>query len=318
MYTFLHKQVEPVLNKYINNREHILVALSSGQDSLCLLKLLKDLVDQDRHRIKAAYIDHQWKNNSKKHAHHVANIGKFIGLPVAIYQIKRVALSENEARRIRYQILIKHALEENCSTIIIGHNRDDLIETLINNLLRGTGINGITSFTECKKAKNKLSVLRPLIYFSKIEIKWLCRLFHLPSWSDETNYNLNLKRNRARYEFIPYTQNFFNPKIKESLANFSKLCREDNEYVKENTLKLYIKSKHSKLLCINLQIIKKQHPALQKRAIRLYFYYHFNTVIKSSIVNWILTSENKYTHKEYCNSCLSLQIFNNWLYAYLI
>lgn len=318
MYTFLHQKIKPVLNKHIDNYENILVALSSGPDSLCLLKLLKDLLNQHDNKIKIAYIDHQWKNNSKRHVEHVINIAKFMSLPIAIYQITQVMLSENEARKIRYQALIKQALKENCSTIIIGHNRDDLIETLISNLLRGTGVDGITSLTECKKIKYELSILRPLIHINKTEITWLCRLLYLPSWSDETNYNFNLRRNRIRHEFIPYAKSFFNPKVKESLANFSELCKEDNEYVKENALKLYIKSRHSELICINLHIIKKQHPVLQKRAIRLYFYYHFNKAIKKRIVDWILTSKSKYAQKACHINNLGLQIFNSWLYAHSI
>lgn len=317
MYTFLHQQFKAILDQYINKHKCILVALSGGQDSLCLLKLLTDLLNQEKCKIKAIYLDHQWKNNSKKHAQHMANIAKFTSLSVAIYQIKELTLSENEARKIRYEVLIQHALKENCGIIVTGHNRDDRVETLISNLLRGTSTNGVTNFTICKKLKSKLSILRPLIHFSKAEIAWLCRLFYLPTWSDETNNNFNLKRNRIRYELVPYMRNFFNPKIQVSLAHFSQLGQEDNEYIKENTLKLYIKSRHYQFLCINLGSVKKQHLVLQKRVVRLYFYYHFNKTISEEAVKRILANKkNSSQSLSYCDM-LNIQVFNDWLCTWI-
>lgn len=317
MYTFLHQQFKVILHQYISKHDDILVAFSGGQDSLCLLGMLADLLNQEQCTIKAVYIDHQWKNNSKKHAQHVANITKFTSLPVAICQIKELALSENEARKARYKALIEYALKQNCSTIITGHNRDDHTETLIGNLLRGTGANGVTSFTAYKKLKNELSILRPLIYFTKAEITWLCRLFYLPTWSDETNHNFNLKRNRVRYELMPYMRNFLNPKMQESLANFSQLCKEDNEYIRENVLKLYIKSMHPKLLCINLEKVKKQHAILQKRVMRLYFHYHFNKGISDEIIDCILAIKKNNTQLVFRYDRLDMQIVNSWLYTYV-
>jgi tRNA(Ile)-lysidine synthase len=199
-----------------------------------------------------------------------------------------LTISENEARKIRYKILMQHALQKGCDAIILGHNSDDYTETLISNFLRGTSLNGIANFTIKKKLGSQLSILRPLIHFSKAEIGWLCRLFCMPVWSDETNYNVSLKRSRIRYELLPYIQNFFNPRIRQALQHFSQLCDLENEYIKENTVKLYTKSIHRKLLGINLRYLKKQHKVLRRRVLRLYFYYHFNIQLSSEITELIL------------------------------
>lgn len=315
MYTFLHARFKFTLQQYRNDNRGILVALSSGQDSLCLLKLLTDYLDQHKQRIQAIYIDHQWKDDSRKHVKHIVNMARFTQLPITIYQIRQLPMSENEARKIRYKIMIQHALKKQYGTIMTGHNSDDQTETVISNLFRGASLNGITNFTVHKRVKNRISIIRPFIHFSKTEIAWLCRLLYLPAWSDKTNYNLGLKRNRVRHELLPYIQNFFNPHIQRTLANFSCLCQEDNEYIKESTIKLYIKIKHARLASINLRNLKQEHIALQKRVIRLYFYYNFHKQISNRTTEWILIPENKQESKVLIIDQLALEIYRGWLYT---
>ena len=315
MYTFLHRKFTFAAHQYINRHQCIAVALSGGQDSLCLIKLLNDCINKKKQTIRLVYIDHQWKSNSKKHVQHIANIGNLTGLPVTIYQVSDLAISENKARALRYRIIIQDALEKNCDAIITGHNNDDRIETLIGNLFRGTGLSGITNFTIYKQISRQLSILRPLINFSKAEIGWLCRLFYLPTWSDDTNYNLKLKRNKIRHELVPYIQNFFNPQIKKMLKNLSQVCTADNEYIKENTIKLYVKSAHIKLVGINLCCIRKQHHVLQERVVRLYFYYHFNKQISSQAIISILKPKKKLGFMKFNIDQLDLYLSNSWLYT---
>ena len=315
MNTFLHNKFKFNLRQHVQSGDRILVALSSGQDSLCLLQLLVDCLDGKKCTIHAVYIDHQWKNSSKKHVRHIANIMKFRKLAIAIYQIKQSLFSENKARKIRYKIMILHALKEKYDTIIAGHNANDKIETAISNLFRGTSINGISNLTVYKKVKQQLAIMRPLINFTKTEIAWLCRLFYLPIWSDETNYNLNLKRNRIRHELIPYIQNFFNPSIQNSLLNFIYLCQQDNEYIKESTVKLYIKSRHMKFISLNLEVLDKQHKALQKRVFRLYFYYCFHQQIDNKIAKWILDYNEKKENTTFYFNNIVLQRCDRWIYA---
>lgn len=315
MQTFLHKKFKSSLLQYISGQDSILVALSSGQDSICLLKLLQDCLNNTNQAIQAIYIDHQWKNSSKKHVRHMANITKFTGIPITIYQIKTMPLSENEARKMRYKILIQHALSEQCNAVITGHNNDDMLETFISNLFRGTGLNGVTNFSICKTISYKLSIVRPLVNFSKDEIAWLCRLFYLPVWSDKTNYNLRLKRNRVRHELLPYIQNFFNPKIKQSLANFVQLYQEENEYIKENTVKLYIKSRDEKLMSISLKALSIQHKIMQKRVLKLYFYYHFHKQTDNSLIKRIIDIYKNRAKEIFAWNQITIYINNGWLHV---
>jgi len=112
MHTFLQIKFKDKIQEYLKTTTTILLALSSGQDSLCLLQLLNNYYLQ-KYKIHAIYIDHQWKNDSLKHTRHIINLTRARNISIAIYQIKLLSLSENQARQIRYKTLIKHAQKKN-------------------------------------------------------------------------------------------------------------------------------------------------------------------------------------------------------------
>lgn len=316
MKTFLHKKFKLNIKNLVTNKNKLLVAISSGQDSLCLLKLMHDCFREKSINIETIYIDHQWKKDSVKHIKHISNISQALKISINIYQTKNLLLSENEARKARYKIFIQHTIKNNCTNIVTGHNSNDQIETFLQNLFRGSSLNGTTSFTTQKNINHRISIIRPLINFTKTEIQWFCRLFCLPVWSDITNYNYYIRRNRLRHELIPYLKNYFNADIEFAISDFVELCREDNEYLRENSLKLYLASAHSTLAGINLRLLKKQHYALQKRVIQLYFNYHFNQQINTKLTELILKSNkaNKVPLTIYIKN-LTIKYYSGWLYA---
>jgi tRNA(Ile)-lysidine synthase len=314
MHTFLHTKFDLNTRNSITQSSKILIAISSGQDSLCLLKLAYDCLLKQSFNIQSIYIDHQWKQDSLSHIKHMINLTQANNIPLTIYQIKTLSLSENIARENRYKTLIQHALKENCRTIFTGHNNDDRLETFVQNIIRGTSLNGLNNLTLKKQLNKKISIIRPLINVSRSEITWFCRLFYLPIWSDITNYNFYIKRNRLRYEFFPYLKNYFNPKITKNLTNFLHFCTKDNEYIHENTLKLYLQSIDHYILSLNLKKICKQHSVLQKRVLRLFFYYHFQKQINTNFLKKILQLPNKQNDKTIYFENLSVYFFKNFIY----
>lgn len=317
MHTFLHKKFKLSLIKLFKKNKNSLIAISGGQDSLCLMKLIDDCFKKNQHRFEAIYIDHQWKNDSLRHSRHIINIAKQVGVPIAIYQIKHLVFSEAEARELRYRILIQHAIQNNLTTILTGHNQNDQIETFLQHLFRSSSLDGITGLVNNRKINHKLAILRPLLIFKREEIEWFCRKLYLPIWSDITNYNYKIRRNRLRYEVLPYLQDYFNPNINKSIYSFLNLCISDNEYLKENAIKLYIKSKHNKLVGLNLMVLQKQHHALQRRTLQMYFHYHFNKSIKRKCLEKIIIMVNrdKILNSIIYSDNLIIQQNNGWLYT---
>ena len=105
------------MSQHTKNDRNILLGISGGQDSLCLLKLLLDCLNVEHQRVYIIYIDHQWKNSSKKHVQHMINIAQFIKIPIVIYQTKELPISENEARKVRYKILAQYAVKKNATQL---------------------------------------------------------------------------------------------------------------------------------------------------------------------------------------------------------
>ena len=135
MDTFLHhKFVENLSNKCgIQNKPSILVAISGGQDSLCLMKLFLDIHNQLFSKIGLMHIDHQWRKDTVANTKHIINLISTLKNPSYFYQIQSNKYSEHKAREIRYQILLDTANKYNYSFIATAHSNNDRIETFLQN-----------------------------------------------------------------------------------------------------------------------------------------------------------------------------------------
>lgn len=168
----------------------------------------------------------------------------------------------------------------------------------------------------CSQLNEKLYIFRPLIKASRLETACFCRNFSLPIWSDISNYNYSTYRNRIRYELIPYLCQFFGIQTIDNLSSFLSITHLENEYIKQNTLKLYLITRHNKYIALNYMIIKKQHNTIQIRILYIFFYHNFNIVLNKEIMYKILYYFNNNTnyieiikyHK------IKVNLHFNWLY----
>lgn len=206
--------------------------------------------------------------------------------------------------------------------ILTAHTKTDKIETFFINLLRGTTIEGISSLNLHKKLNYNLNLFRPLISQNRINIHFFCKKWLLPFWSDTTNYDQNIKRNRIRNEILPYFHKYFNSQLTYKLIKFLKTCYYDNEYIKQKVIKLYIHIASNYYTAINTKKLNKEHLSIQTRIIQLFIYHNFYLMLNPKkllqIINHINTPNRKYfipiTIKWnniylYCN--------NTWLYIIL-
>ena len=299
MHLYIYKNLVDKLNKIIiMNKQHkiqyILVSISAGQDSICLIKLLETIKKNFLNilQLQYIYIDHQWKKNSKSQINHIINYLKCSNSSLYIYEIKKECSSETQARIHRYQILFNHAQKNNNNILMTGHNLTDKIETFLQNLFKGTTIDGATSLSEYRKNISNFILFRPLINHSRNEIYWLCKHLYLPIWSDQTNYYYYINRNRLRYELFPYLKNYFSTHIEKNLNSFLHISNIENEYLKQNTIKIYLLISHHKMIAINYKIIKSQHIAIQQRIFQLFSVHHFNQIFTKELIEQIVFTLN--------------------------
>nr|QCI04204.1 tRNA Ile-lysidine synthetase [Anotrichium furcellatum] len=269
-----------------NQYNKILIAISGGQDSIFLINIINYLINKYSIIIQTEYIyiDHQWKYDSKIQLMHLINYILLTNQKLFIYQINSHILKENIAREFRYNIIIQHAKHKNSHIIMTAHSQTDKIETFFINLIRGTSIDGATSLRINRHMKQYIRLIRPILNLSRSYIKFNCMNFCLPVWSDSSNYSMNIYRNRIRNELIPYIANYFNHSINKQINKFLNYCLIDNEYIKQNTLKLYMHSCHYKYIALNYNQIKSQHSALQNRIFQLFFMHHCSILLDHTII----------------------------------
>lgn len=296
----------------------VIVAISGGQDSLCLIKLLQDFKKVYIHtlNIDYIYIDHQWKKDSKQQIEHLVNLINCMNEKIYIYQINNNITSETNARTARYQLLTHHSVYSRTPIIMTAHTLNDTIETFINQVIRGTGIDGATSLTIYRILESNIQIWRPLINFTRIEINWLCRKYYLPIWSDITNYSYYIYRNRIRNELLPYLKQYFQQNIEIQINKFLDSSRIDNEYIKQNAIKLYLISRHNKNIAINYTLIKKQHISLIIRTLQIFLYHNLNIKINYHLIRELIHKLNKITENKTKIACCNiyLYIYYNWIY----
>lgn len=221
----------------------LVVAFSGGQDSTCLLHAL---CSQPRTwRIVAAHVDHGLRAESAAAAERVALLARAIGAEIVIRRVdiasyRRPGWSiQQAARAARYQALAAVVSEHGANALVVGHTADDQAETVLLNLLRGTGLGGLAGMRMDETmdlsrfgppgplvADRQLRLARPLLRVSRATTFAYCAELGLQVVEDPSNQSRAYTRNRVRLDLLPALERF-NPAIREVLARTADLAAED-------------------------------------------------------------------------------------------
>ena len=273
LWTPLHAQIHRTIRArhLFEHNQKLLIAVSGGQDSLCLIRLLLDLQPKWGWDIAVAHCDHCWREDSQANAHHVENLAKTWNTPFYLETANQPVNSEATARNWRYQALTKIAQLNKYQYIITGHTASDRAETLLYNLMRGTGADGLQALTWQRPLTENIILVRPLLEITRSQTEQFCQKFNLPIWEDSTNQNLQYPRNRIRQELIPYLKENFNPQVEANLAQTAELLQAEVEFLEQAALqwRLEASSKGDRdNLQIDRRILQKAPLALQRRVMR--------------------------------------------------
>ncbi len=266
MWTPLHARVHQTLKDrlILPSKKQLLIAVSGGQDSVCLLKLIIDLQIKWDWKIAIAHCDHGWASDLGI-ADHVQNLASDYNIPFYLKVASTMKETEAAAREWRYQALQEIAEEYGFTEVVTGHTLSDRAETVLYNLIRGAGSDGLSALTWKRPLTNTINLVRPLLNVSRSETLEFCQQFALPIWEDAVNANLDYARNRIRQQLIPYLKDNFNPQVETTLAQTSEILRLETEYLEteaKKILDLAMDEKKSKLHRDRLKLIPL---ALQRR-----------------------------------------------------
>jgi tRNA(Ile)-lysidine synthase len=268
-WSLFHARLHQTLRQrqLLPKQESILIALSGGQDSLCLSKLLLDLQSKWKWQIAIAHCDHQWSSDQGI-ADHVRQIVEAWHLPFYLQVAESLPETEAAARKWRYEVLTKIAQKEGFNYVVTAHTKSDRAETFLYNLIRGAGADGLSSLTWIRPLTSDINLVRPLLNFSRQETLAFCQQFQLPIWYDAVNHNSKYARNRIRNNLIPLLQEQFNPQIENSLAQTAELLRADVEYLEQAATELLNQAISLDKNKLNRSYFRNAPLSLQRRAIR--------------------------------------------------
>jgi len=271
----ISKILKTKLNKVLRSQllpksSSILIGVSGGQDSLCLAQLLIFAQVKWDWKLAIAHCDHKWRKDSTDNALHVKKLCSDWGLPFLLRTTETNLNSEAVARNWRYQMLTEMAIEANCQIVITGHTASDRAETLLYNLARGSGTDGLQSLGWQRTLSSGIQLIRPLLDISRHETGEFCQELNLPVWLDSTNQILSYKRNRIREELIPYLREHFNPNVEKALAQTAELLSADVNYLELQANQFW----HTHEPKINRVDLLQQHLAIQRRATHQFLSYY--------------------------------------------
>jgi tRNA(Ile)-lysidine synthase len=247
-----------------------LVGVSGGRDSVTLLDQLTDL---GYRRLVVCHLDHQLRGRaSTADAQFVKRLAASSN---AEFELERTDVAElarrtkhsieSAGRMARYQFFARVARRRRCRTIFLGHHANDLVETFLINLFRGsgpTGFGGIRPVARQTVDGLELEVIRPLLGVWRADIDAYIKSHHLKFRHDETNETFDAMRNRMRRRIIPYIEKHFGRKVRASIWRAAAIAADEADW-----LTGLLDSKKATAPELEVKELREQPRALQRRTI---------------------------------------------------
>ena len=226
------KKTIEFLKSNLNNGDTIVVACSGGADSMCLLDIVTSIKSELNLQVIVAHVNHKLRPESEEESLMVNNYSNKHNLVFELLEINEYLtenFTEEDARKRRYKFFEEIVKKYNASSLLTAHHGDDLIETILMRLTRGSNLSGYIGIKEVSVNDN-YKILRPLLSITKDDILKYNTLNKVPFSEDKTNKELIHTRNRYRHVMLPFLKKE-NPKVNEKYLKFSKELIEYDNFV---------------------------------------------------------------------------------------
>ncbi len=267
--------VKVTIKKYamISQGEHLLIALSGGTDSVCLLKALSMLKDELEISLSAIYIDHQLRpDETPFEIDFCKKICDSLSIPLTIksidvlsYAISEKISKQEAARELRYRAFYEAAFELKADKIAIGHNADDQAETILIRLIRGAGPLGLAGIPPVRQ-----KIIRPLIEIERSEIEAFIDAHDIGYVIDSSNLIDRYLRNKIRHIIMPEIKNI-NPSVVKTISRTADIYRSEERYfdilVTKSIMKM-ISRKNDQSIELFISPLEMLDPVILRRVLR--------------------------------------------------
>ena len=241
----LEEKILNTIKKYelIKKGDNIVIGVSGGPDSITLLNVLNNLKDSLQIKIYVAHVNHMLREEADEETQYVqcfcANLGiECYVKKVDVTKIARELKKSTEllGREERYDFFEEIAQKVGANKIATAHTANDNVETVLMNIIRGSGTSGLKGIEKMRDEK----IIRPIIECTRKEIEQYCNDNLLNPRYDKTNKENIYTRNKIRNQLIPLIEKEFNPNIIEGITRLSTIVAKEEEYfhkIVENTFK---------------------------------------------------------------------------------
>lgn len=254
----------------------IIIGVSGGPDSTALTYILHNLQYELGFHLHIAHYNHNLRRGANQDQKFVEQLAEQLNIPCSVERwsnpktLKKGSI-EDAARKRRFQFFKQLAHTINAQAVVLAHTSDDLAETVLMHILRGTGLQGLRGILPVRKMED-VYYIRPLLTVKKDDIFTFLRKKNIRYRIDPTNKKTEFFRNKIRLELLPLLSKQYNHNIKELLVNLADNITTDYSYIESQSQKLFSKiakcSSNNRNVRIDLGLYSSQHPALKRMIIR--------------------------------------------------
>lgn len=250
----MFKEIESAVSEYnmFEGKKHVIVALSGGADSMCLLHFLVTNSEKFGISVSAAHLNHCLRGAESERDHDFVSdqCGK-LGVELftkrcdisGIAKERKIGLEEC-GREERYRFF-DDLIRDDETVVATAHTASDNAETVLMNITRGCGMEGLTGIPPVRG-----KIVRPLIRCSRARIEEYCELNDVPFVTDSTNLSDEYNRNKIRLSVLPELKKI-NPSVENSINRLSGIVSKNLEYIRKKTVSEFERCKNDKGLSIS-------------------------------------------------------------------
>lgn len=261
--------------------ETVVVGVSGGPDSVALWRALLDYAPQRNLRVHAAHVDHQLRPDSAADAAFVVQLAAAWAAPVCVETVtlpgNRPGGVEAAARGLRYAALARVAGQVGAASVAVAHTADDQAETVLMNLIRGTGLTGLRGMRPVspwplggtRAPQPALRLVRPFLAVDRAQVLAYLSARGIAARDDVSNRDPRFLRNRVRHEALPVLEEL-NPRVRAALLHLADSAAEDAALLDELADRAWpeLVNVRAEGVALDLAVWARTAPAVQQRVLR--------------------------------------------------
>lgn len=256
--------------------DNVLAAVSGGPDSMLMLNYLLRLKKEQGFGLAVMVLSHGFRPEGISEAEYVDDFCARSGIrcfliekDVAAFAAAGKLSLQDAGHRVRFREMERLRAEEGFTVFALGHHADDRAETILMNILRGTGLEGLASMLPAEER-----IRRPLLGFTKKEILSACASENIFYFNDSSNEKTDYLRNRIRHRLLPLLREEYNPSVDRAIISLGEIAADEEDCLRQKTEESFhaclISGERGRTV-LDVSRLRGLHPAQQRRTVRKAF-----------------------------------------------